>query len=82
MVIQHWMQHHGTDTRCPDFKFEIISAFKDPLRRQLTEAIYINEQGTINNKHEFGVNELNKLECSTTSREREIELKNELENDV
>ena len=58
IMIQHWMQSHGTELKCPEFKFELVGSFSDPLRRQLSEAIHINEFGTLNNKHEFGVNEL------------------------
>ena len=63
IILQHWMEQHSTEVSCPRFKFELIDAYSDALRRQLTEAIYIAEQGTLNNKHEFGVNELYQLQC-------------------
>ena len=36
VMIKHWMQAHGTDVNCPEFKFNIIGSFSDPLKRQLS----------------------------------------------
>ena len=79
IIIQHWMENHGTEVVCPRFKFDLLGAYSDPLRRQLTEAIYISEQGTLNNKHEFGVNELYQLQCTESSRDQEAQINLELE---
>ena len=74
VILYHWMKHHGTEVTSPEFKFELIGSYNDPLRRQLTEAIEIKEQGTLNSKHEFGVNDLYHLECSSPNREQEARL--------
>ena len=79
VILHHWMDRHSTDTVIPTFKFEVLASYCDPLRRQLTEAILISKQGTLNGKSEFGVNEIIKLEGAATSREQEERLKTELE---
>ena len=79
VILQHWMEHHGTEVVSPQFKFELIGAYNDPLRRQLTEALQIVEQGTINSIQEFGVNELFQLQCTTSSLEQDTPLRVELE---
>lgn len=79
VIIYHWMEDHGTDVVSPNFKFEIICAYTDPLRHQLTEAIQISKQATLNGKYEFGLNEIYSLQCSSSSRDREMELKKELQ---
>ena len=78
MMLYHWMDCHGTDTMGPTFKFEVIGAYADPLRRQLTEAIMILDQGTLNSKCEFGLNELCRLESVSTGREQEEIVRAEL----
>ena len=79
IIIHHWMEQHPTQIVSPQFKFEIIGAYNDPLRRQLSEAIHILEQGTLNSKHEFGVNEIYQLQCLGSSRDQESYLREELE---
>ena len=73
------MDAHGTEVVCPQFKFERISQYSDPLRRQLCEALNIIDKGTLNGKYEFGINELCRLECSSSTREREDVTKLEIE---
>ena len=58
VFIEHWMLMHGTETVCPDFKFEIVTAYPDPLRRQIGEALNILTSGTLNRKTEFNMNEI------------------------
>ena len=48
------MEHHGSSSACPTFKFRVIGSFKDPLRRQLLEAIKITYSGTLNKRNEYG----------------------------
>ena len=79
VLLFHWMDKHGTETTCPPFKFEIVGAYSDPLRRQLMEALLIMEQGTLNGKNEFGINEIHVLQCALSQREQEDQLRAELE---
>ena len=64
-------KHHNNTTMDPDrdFKFDILSSFKDPMTRQITEAVFINqalETNTQTDKKgvEIPVHSLNrKFEC-------------------
>ena len=69
--IAHWMDCHPLETTCPTFKYEIISQYKDPLRRQLNEAINILNKGILNRKMEFGRNELCRLEPAKSDYDKE-----------
>ena len=60
--IAHWMDHHSTDTIRPEFKFEVVSQYPDPLRRQLAEALEIMDTGNLNKRLEFNSNELCRME--------------------
>ena len=46
--LEHWFQEHGMDTVRPQFKFEVLTSYKDALRRQLAEGLYILERGDLN----------------------------------
>ena len=72
--IAHWMEHHYNDAECPEFQFEIISQYTDPLRRQLSEALYILKPGTLNKKMEFNSNEICRLLPSKNSWDLEKEM--------
>ena len=78
VILYHWMECHGTEVQCPQFKFELIGTYNDPLRRQLTEAIQISKQATLNSKYEFGVNEIFSLQCASSAKEKENQYKKEL----
>ena len=65
------MEHHGSSSACPTFKFRVIGSFKDPLRRQLLEAIKITYSGTLNKRNEHGHNEICRLLPSKSQREEE-----------
>ena len=60
--IAHWMDNHSRDTRRPEFKFEIVSQYPDPLRRPLAETLEIMESGNLNKRLEFNSNELCRME--------------------
>ena len=79
VIVHHWAERHGLQTTCPEFEFEIISQYKDPLRRQICEAIHIADQGTLNRKSEFNVNELCRLESNRHWRDLEKEVSQEVE---
>ena len=63
-IVKHWMMFHGTHAIPPRFVFKILKKYRDPLSRQIGEALYIMERGILNSKLEFGVNELCSIETS------------------
>ena len=67
--VQHWMEEHPTNVQCPEFKFDIVESYGDPLRRQICEALNIKKIGTLNRKNEFNVNEL----CSFEMPEKMVD---------
>ena len=73
-IISHWMENHGTTAEPPEFEFKIVSSHRDPLGRQLKEAVMINVEGNLNRKKEFSINELIRLETSKYSWEEDIDL--------
>ena len=54
-----------TITQPTVFKFKVLSSHKDPLSRQIREAVTIREQGNLNKRNEYSLNELIKLECTS-----------------
>ena len=74
----HWMEYHGTSTFCPQFEFEVIAKYNDPLRRQLCEGLNILSTGTMNRKMEFHENLICRMEPGDGSPTNENELKKEL----
>ena len=69
--LQHWMECHGTSPYPPKFKFEVLNSFKDPLSRQLCEALEIIRTGNLNRKGEFKINDLCRLVTDKTEKEKE-----------
>ena len=63
------MNSHGTDIIRPEFKFEIVTCYKDPMRRQLAEALLILEKGELNKKNEINSNEVCRLAPKQTVSE-------------
>ena len=66
-IIEHWMLQHPVDTRPPRFQFKVSSKHKDALSRQVREALQIKDQGNLNRRNEFSINEIIKLESSRYS---------------
>ena len=85
-IVNHWMEKHHLDTSPPGFKFSVLSSHRDPLSRQLREAILIGKQGDLNKKNEFGLNELIRLDAphySWDKAERDrLQRKEKLEHDI
>ena len=79
VIVQHWAEHHGTQITSPAFEYKILNKFKDPLRRQICEAIHIQDQGTLNRKSEFNMNELCRLEVKKHWRDMESQVRSEAE---
>ena len=63
-IIDHWMLEHPTDTAPPVFEFKVVSKFKDPLSRQVREALTIKEEGNLNKRNEYSLNEIIRMESS------------------
>ena len=76
--IAHWMLEHYADTTPPKFKFKIVSAYQDPLRRQISEGLHILEKGTLNKRDEFNSNEICRMVSMVGSGWSDRDLKNEL----
>ena len=53
--IKHWLLDHADLEEPPKFKFRLIKSFKDPMSRQLAEAVRIELRGSdiLNSKAEF-----------------------------
>ena len=79
VFVEHWMHTHGLEVECPEFKFEIIGAYSDALRRQIGEAVNIIDKGTLNRKNEFNSNELCRLEPTVTTWTSEEHWRQDLE---
>ena len=52
--VKHWLLEHPEMKEPPQFKFKIVSTFKDPLTRQLAESVRIERRGQsiLNSKSE------------------------------
>ena len=72
-ILEHWMRVHSTDTQMPEFRFKIVESYKDPLRRQLSEALHILDTGGLNKRMEFNANFICRLESKKTPTEMENE---------
>ena len=57
-MVQHWCSNHRSDRTQPKFKFKLEISCRDALSRQVSEAVLIDEVGTLNSKAEFGMNHL------------------------
>jgi hypothetical protein len=53
--IKHWLSSHEELLAPPKFKFKLVKSFKDPLTRQLSEAVRIELRGSeiLNSKSEY-----------------------------
>ena len=69
--LEHWLETHGTDVKTPDFKFEVIACYRDPMRRQLAEALKILHEGDLNRRNEINSNDLCRLVPEISSIETE-----------
>ena len=53
--VKHWLLHHQ-ELHCPPaFRYKVIATFKDPMTRQLSEAVRIELRGSevLNSKSEY-----------------------------
>ena len=53
--IKHWLSSHEELLAPPKFRFKLVRSFKDPLTRQLSEAVRIELRGSeiLNSKSEY-----------------------------
>ena len=75
-MLGHWLDQHPTDAVPPEFKFKIVSKHKDPLSRQIKEAVMISNQVLLNKRNEFIQNEIIKMQPSQFAWEMAKEDKN------
>ena len=73
--LLHWAKHHKDDLTCPEFKFKKVQQFNDALSRQLCEGILILEEGSLNKKNEFRMNNICRLVAQKDSRTEEEDRK-------
>ena len=62
----------------PEFKWKILDSYKDALRRQLCEGLYILEAGALNKKVEFNRNIICRLESPVDTLVTNKQLKQEI----
>ena len=79
VFVEHWMKKHPLDSTCPEFEFTIVTSYKDALRRQIGEALYILAEGNLNRKTEFNLNELCRMEPRHHTKDVEENWRNEFE---
>ena len=60
-MLIHWMEVHGDSIIPPNFKIERVASYDDTFRRQISEALLIETEGTLNKRQEYGCNTLFRL---------------------
>ena len=79
-IISHWLEKHTSCREPPEFKWEVVDAYSDALRRQLCEGLQIIEAGVLNKKMEFHNNLICRMRAATTRDEwSEKELQKEMD---
>ena len=79
-IISHWLEKHTTSCDPPEFKWEVIDAYSDALRRQLCEGLQIIDSGVLNRKMEFHNNLICRMRTATARDElTEKELQKEMD---
>ena len=78
-IIAHWMEAHPTIMEAPEFKWQVLDAYSDALRRQLCEGLNIITAGVLNKRLEFHQNIICRLQAATTTELTEKELQKALE---
>ena len=68
-MINHWMSSHLTSVTKPEFEFQILEKYPDPLRRQLSEGLHILETGGLIRQNEFCQNKLSRIQSLKTEEE-------------
>ena len=68
------MDKHYLDTQPPKFKFDVLSSFKDPLSRQLCDAMNIVQSGNLNKKSKYNTNDLCRLVTSISDKDSEVQV--------
>jgi len=63
---------------CPEFRFKKVRQFRDALSRQLCEGIMILEEGILNKRNEFRINNICRLVAKKDSKSEEDDRKKRL----
>ena len=63
-MLSHWKLDHGDSMVPPVFEFKRLASFNDSFSRQLAEALYIEKEGNLNRRLEYGYNHLYRLESN------------------
>ena len=77
-IINHWYDKYEKSTVAPEFKWKILDSYRDALRRQLCEGLYILEAGALNKKVEFNRNIICRLEAPVDTLITDKQLKQEI----
>jgi len=72
VLLNHWIRAHYLQMEPPRYKFQNVKSFGDSLSRQISEAIHIEERGSMNRKSEYGHNHLTRLEANRSEWEQEV----------
>ena len=76
--INHWLEKHHTSIYAPEFKWSVLDKYKDALRRQLCEGLYILESGSLNKNLEFNRNIICRLDVTMDTQWSDKQLKLEM----
>ena len=72
MVI-HWMDSHGLSMNPPRFKMKRVESYRDTFTRQISEALLIESEGSMNKRQEYESNSLYRLVPDKLSWEYDLE---------
>ena len=85
-ITKHWLQDHQEDTVPPEFTFKVDTIHKDPLSREIDEAIKIQvckvEFNNLNSKSEWNGATLSRLCIEKSSWEKKKEALKESEKEA
>ena len=80
--LAHWAMEHDDDLECPEFTFKVLGQFRDALTRQITEAIYIMENGSLNKRNEFRMNEICRMGSKFSEKDSEKQRNDRIESRI
>ena len=78
--VAHWATEHEDDLECPEFTFKVLGQYRDALTRQITEAVCIMENGSLNKRNEFRLNEICRIGSKVSEKDSEKQRKSRIEN--
>ena len=55
-MVVHWMDSHGLSMIPPSFQMKRVASYRDTFTRQISEALLIDSEGSMNKRQEYGSN--------------------------